>query len=135
MVLTTPPVRGGPLVNVAARAGEKAPPDYGDSSQRAGRAVIVRQRSLQVAVVDIHTRPICCPLHGNPHSRVRIGKAWPVMTVSRPHQILVIDRRTLHVDYHPTATRRSRADCIESDRCARTALSGRLSALDSSHRV
>jgi hypothetical protein len=25
--LTTPPVRGGPLVIVAARAGEKAPPD------------------------------------------------------------------------------------------------------------
>jgi len=39
MVLTTPPVRGGPLVIVAARAGEKAPPDYGDSSQWAGRAV------------------------------------------------------------------------------------------------
>jgi len=82
-----------------------------------------QQRSLQVAVVDIHTRPICCQLHGNPHSRVRIGKAWPLMTVSRPHQIQVIDCRTLHVDYHPTATRRSRTDSIEFDRCARTALS------------
>ncbi len=44
MVLTTPPVHGGPLLSVAARAGEKAPPDYGDSSQWAGRAVIVRRR-------------------------------------------------------------------------------------------
>jgi len=76
-----------------------------------------------MAVVDNHTRPICCQLHGNPHSRVRIGKASPVMTVSRPHQILVIDYRTLHVDYHPSATRRSRTDSIESDRCACTALS------------
>jgi len=41
------------------------------------------------------------------------------MTVSRPHQIQVIDCRTLHVDYHPTATRRCRTDSIESDRCAR----------------
>ena len=48
----------------------------------------------------------------NPHSHLRIGKAWRVTTVSQPHQILVIDRRTLHVDYHPTTTRRSRADSI-----------------------
>src|SRR5258708_27567651 len=49
MVLTTPPVRGGTLVIVAARAGEKAPPDYGDSSQWAGRAVIVRRRRARPA--------------------------------------------------------------------------------------
>src|SRR6266446_6706877 len=49
MVLTTPPVRGGTLVIVAARAGEKASPDYGDSSQWAGRAVIVRRRSARPA--------------------------------------------------------------------------------------
>jgi len=45
-----------------------------------------------------------------PHLVPRVGTDWPVMTVSRPHQILVIDCRTL-------------------------ALSERLSALDSSHRV
>src|SRR5882762_4456201 len=49
MVLTTPPVRGVTLVIVAARAGEKAPPDYGDSSQWAGRAVIVRRRRARPA--------------------------------------------------------------------------------------
>ncbi len=54
-----------------------------------------------MSVVDIHTRPICCQLHGNPHSRIRIGKAWPAMTVSRPHQILVIDAtRGLPPDRH-----------------------------------
>src|SRR5438105_693804 len=49
MVLTMPPVRGGPLVIVAARAGEKAPPDYGDSFQWVGRAVIVRRRRARPA--------------------------------------------------------------------------------------
>ena len=65
-----------------------------------------------MAVVGVHTRAIYCQLHGNPHSRLHISKASPVKTVSRPHQILVIDCRTLHVDYHPTTTRRSRADSI-----------------------